>query len=117
VPPKEPGSKEPPVLNPAYETWVAKDGQVLNYLQTNMSKEILGRINSEDTAAKAWAAIEAMFASQSRTHIISTRMALATASKGSSTISEYFNKMKGLADEMASAGKNNWKMMSWFRIF
>lgn len=31
-------------------------------------------------------------------------MALATASKGSSTIGEYFSKMKGLADEMASAG-------------
>jgi hypothetical protein len=32
-------------------------------------------------------------------------MALATATKGSSTISEYFTKMKALADEMASAGK------------
>ena len=32
-------------------------------------------------------------------------MALATASKGSSSISEYFTKMKSLADEMASAGR------------
>ena len=32
-------------------------------------------------------------------------MALATATKGSSTVVEYFTKMKGLADEMASAGK------------
>jgi len=32
-------------------------------------------------------------------------MALATATKGSSTIAEYFSKMKGLADEMAFAGK------------
>lgn len=32
-------------------------------------------------------------------------MALATASKGSFTIGEYFAKMKGLADEMVSAGK------------
>ena len=31
-------------------------------------------------------------------------MALATASKGASSINEYFAKMKGLADEMASAG-------------
>jgi len=30
-------------------------------------------------------------------------MALATASKGTSTIAEYFMKMKSLADEMASA--------------
>jgi len=33
-------------------------------------------------------------------------MALATTSKGASTFNEYFVKMKGLADEMASAGKN-----------
>lgn len=32
-------------------------------------------------------------------------MALATVSKGASTISEYFTKMKSLVDEMASAGK------------
>ena len=32
-------------------------------------------------------------------------MALATAQKGSSTIADYFNKMKSLADDMAAAGK------------
>ncbi|XP_066354870.1 uncharacterized protein [Miscanthus floridulus] len=59
----------------------------------------------EVTAAKAWAAIEGMFASQSRARLICTRMALATASKGTSSISEYFTKMKGLADDMVSAGQ------------
>jgi hypothetical protein len=50
VPPKGDGdSKEPPVVNPDYETWVAKDGQVLNYLLSSLSKEILGQVNSEDT--------------------------------------------------------------------
>ena len=32
-------------------------------------------------------------------------MVLATMSKGSSSISEYFTKTKGLADEMASVGR------------
>lgn len=32
-------------------------------------------------------------------------MALATASKGMSSIADYFTKMKGLAEEMASAGR------------
>ena len=32
-------------------------------------------------------------------------MALTTASKGTSSISDYFGKMKHLADEMASGGK------------
>jgi len=84
---------------------MAKDLMVLNYLFSNMSKEILGQMNNEVTAAGAWAAIEKLFASQSRARVISTRMALAIASKGASSIAEYYGKMKGLADQMASAGR------------
>jgi hypothetical protein len=78
---------------------------VLSYLLTNLSKEILGHVSTEDTAKGAWAAIEALFASQSRAKVISTRVTLATASTGTSTISEYFAKMKSLADEMTAAGR------------
>ena len=98
-------SKEPPAINPEYEIWIAKDQQVLNYLLSNMSKEILGQVNHEVTASAAWATTEGLFSSHSRARVIATRMALATASKGTSSISDYFGKMKHLADEMASAGK------------
>lgn len=83
--------------------WVAKDQTVLNYLLSNLSRDILGHVSTATTATEAWAAIEGMFASQSRARIISTRMTLAMASKGASTITEYFAKMKSLADDMASA--------------
>lgn len=46
-----------------------------------------------------------MFDALSWARVIATRMALATTSIGSSTIGEYFSKMKGPADEMASAGR------------
>lgn len=98
--------KKPPVRNHDYDKWIAKDQTVLNFLLTSLSKEIFSQVmSSADTAAKAWAVIEALFASQSRARVIATRMALATASKGTSTIAEYFTKMKSLANEMASAGK------------
>ena len=96
---------DPPKANPDYAAWVAKDQMVLSYVLTNLSKEILGHVNTEVTAKGAWAAIEAMFASQSRVKVISTRMALANATKGTSTVSEYFAKIKALADEMAAAGR------------
>lgn len=95
---------EEPKPNPDFESWVAKDQSVLSFLLSLLSREILGQIPSTVASAKeVWAAIEAMFASQSRAHIISMRMALAMASKGTSSISEYFQKMKSLGDEMASA--------------
>ena len=46
-----------------------------------------------------------MHASQLRAHIIATRMALATTTKGTSLVADYLTKMKTLADEMASAGR------------
>jgi len=84
---------------------MAKDQQVLSYLLTSLSKEILSQVSTHETASAVWTTIEGMFASQSRVRIIATRMALATASKGSTSISEYIVKMKGLADDMASPGK------------
>ena len=98
--------KKPSVLNPEYSVWHAKDQTVLNFLLTSLSKEIFSQVTtSAQTAAKAWATIEGLFASQSRARVIATRMALATASKGSSTIAKYVTKMKALSDDMASAGK------------
>lgn len=105
MPPKEGAKKEdPPIENPKFEKWMAKDQQVLSYLLHSISPEIAAQITSAKTATAAWAVIQGLNASQSRARIISTRMALATASKGTSTISEYFVKMKSLADEMASVG-------------
>jgi hypothetical protein len=105
MPKKKPDDdNELPVTNPSYATWIAKEQMVLSYLLTNISKEILDHVNTEDTTRVAWTAIEALFASQSRAKIISARMALTTASKGTSTIIEYFTKMKSLEDEMAEAG-------------
>jgi hypothetical protein len=54
---------------------------------------------------EVWKHIETSFASQSRTRVINTRMTLATTQKGSSTIVEYFSKMKSLADDMSLARK------------
>jgi hypothetical protein len=97
--------KDETTSNPDYAVWKAQDQQVLSYLLSGLSKDILGQVNTETTAAGASAAIEALHAAQSRARVIATRMALANASKGTSMITEYFGKMKALADEMAAAGK------------
>jgi len=107
IPPKpkaddeKPAADAAPILNPKFKKWVAQDQQVLSYLLGSLSREI----GSQITAAEAWTAIQALHASQSRAQIISTRMALTTASKGASSISEFFTKMKVLGDEMASTNR------------
>ena len=107
IPPKTVAkSSEKPdeqVPNLDFEAWVAKDQQILNYLLSSLSRDVLAQVAALPTAATVWEAIEGMFASQSRARVINTRMALANAQKGSSSIAKYFTKMKTLANDMASA--------------
>jgi hypothetical protein len=55
---------------------------VLSYLLTPVSCDILVQIAALPSAVEVWKHIETSFASQSRAHIINTRMALATSHKG-----------------------------------
>ncbi|XP_021313466.1 uncharacterized protein LOC110434092 isoform X1 [Sorghum bicolor] len=99
------GKKSEPTANPEYTRWLARDSQVRGYLFSSLSKDIFSQVATSTMAAEVWAAIQTLQASQSRAWIMATRMALATTTKGSSTTAEFFTKMKGLADDMASAGK------------
>jgi hypothetical protein len=66
------------VPNLVYETWVAKDQQILNYLLSSVSMEILVQVATCSTVAKVWKVIQDMLASQSRGRVINTYMTLAT---------------------------------------
>ena len=90
---------------PDYDVWAAKDQQILNYLLSSLSRDILAQVAALPAVAAVWETIEGMFTSQSRARVINTRMALANAQKGSSSIAKYFTKMKTLADDMASGKK------------
>jgi histone deacetylase 1/2 len=97
--------KEALVPNPEFEEWYFRDQQVLSFVLGSLGREVLAQVAAQDTAAKLWAAIEGMYASQNRARVMNTRLALATAQKGSQTITEYVGKMRTLGDEMAAAGK------------
>nr|AAU90262.1 integrase core domain containing protein [Oryza sativa Japonica Group]ABF97857.1 retrotransposon protein, putative, Ty1-copia subclass, expressed [Oryza sativa Japonica Group] len=90
---------------PAFEMWITADQQVLGFLLSTLSKEILTQVISMESAAQVWKAITEMLSSQSRARALNTRLALATTLKGDLSVSDYISKMKVLADEMAFAGK------------
>jgi hypothetical protein len=93
------------VPNPALEVWKAQEQQVLSYLLTSVSRDVLIQVVVLQSAIEGWKHIEGVFASQSRARVINTHMALATTQKGPSNVAEYISKMKTLADDMASIGK------------
>jgi hypothetical protein len=93
------------VLNPAFETWNAQEQQVLSYLLSSVSCDVLVQVVVLATASDVWKHIETSYASQSCARVINTCMALATTQKGSLTATEYISKMKSLDDDMVLAGK------------
>jgi electron transfer flavoprotein alpha subunit len=103
---KEEGEAEE-ASNPVFELWKAQEQQVLSYLLTSVSHDVLVQIATLPSMADVWKHIESAFASQSHARVINTRMALTTTQKGSLTVAEYISKMKLLADDMASAGRSS----------
>ena len=97
--------KKATTANEAYAKWIASDQQVLSYLLSTLSKEILTQVATKQSAADVWTGIEEMLASQTRTRSVTTRIALTTTQKGSMFMSDYFGKMRSLADDMAASGK------------
>jgi hypothetical protein len=70
-----------------------------------MSTEILTQMVGKTTAVEVWTTVTEMFPSQSKARIVQLRSTLNKARKGDKSASVYFNHIKNLADEMASAGK------------
>uniref|UniRef100_A0A0E0FBI9 Retroviral polymerase SH3-like domain-containing protein n=1 Tax=Oryza meridionalis TaxID=40149 RepID=A0A0E0FBI9_9ORYZ len=90
--------------NPAYDDWEATDQQVLGFLLSSLTREVLMQVATCDTAAETWSTIKGMYSTHTRARCINTRFALTNMKKGNMTTPEYFAKMKSLGDEMSIAG-------------
>lgn len=64
------------------------------------------QVSTCTTAATLWAALLQSFSSQSRARVIQLRSQLEHTRKGDLSAAAYFTKMKGIADELAAAGKS-----------
>ncbi|XP_052152597.1 uncharacterized protein LOC127770859 [Oryza glaberrima] len=64
------------VPNPVFEEWYAADQQLLGYIFSSLSREILNQVADSRTAAQAWRAIGKLFCSQTRTRSLNNRLAL-----------------------------------------
>ncbi|KAK1650639.1 hypothetical protein QYE76_068444 [Lolium multiflorum] len=91
--------------NPEFLRWYQQDQLVLIALLGSMSEDIVGQLTRITTSAGVWETLHAMFGSQNRARVMQLRYQLSNLKKKDMTASEYFNRMKGFADAMASAGK------------
>uniref|UniRef100_A0A453J8X6 Retrotransposon gag domain-containing protein n=1 Tax=Aegilops tauschii subsp. strangulata TaxID=200361 RepID=A0A453J8X6_AEGTS len=84
---------------------VREDQQVLGYLLSTLSKEVLVTVTTVTTSLALWTTLAGMFSSQSMSRVNNIRTTLINAQKGNQTVAAYFASLRGLADELAAAGK------------
>jgi hypothetical protein len=95
---KKTDESEEEVENTSHITWIAQDHQLLAYLLSSMTSEILVQVFSHEHAAQLWTAVNEMFTSQSRSKILQLRSQLSREKKGDASAAIYYSKMKGIAD-------------------
>jgi hypothetical protein len=92
-------------LNPEYTKWVTRDQALLGYIFSTLTREVLMSVMTHSSSAGAWGALDEKFTSRTCAQSVNTRIALTTMKKGTTTLAEYYTRMKHLADEMATTGQ------------
>ena len=94
-----------PVYNPAHRVWTGQDQANLSSIQVSLTPAVAGLVIFAKTSHEAWTILERSFASQSQARISALRRELGACEKLDSTATEFYNKVKALADTLASIGQ------------
>ena len=78
---KKADNSEEKVENPAYVQSIAQDQQVLSYLLSSMTREILVQVSSLEHASVVWKAVLEMFSSQAKSRILRIKYQLSREKK------------------------------------
>mgnify|MGYP001941800057 CR=1 FL=1 len=92
------------VENPEYVTWRSQDQMLLGWLLSSMSEGIISLVFSLETSLAVWKAIKVQFGSQSKSKLLHLRYMMNSTRKDDMKVTDYFIKMKNIADNMAAAG-------------
>lgn len=103
------------MANPAFLTWLQQDQMILSTLVFIISESLISQVIGYSTSSEVWNALERMYSSQSRARIMQVHYQLATLKKEGSSVTEYFQKFKALADTLAAAGQplNDFELVSF----
>ncbi|KAM0909725.1 hypothetical protein ACQ4PT_014629 [Festuca glaucescens] len=94
-----------PAINPEHRVWVQQDQAILSAIQGSLGDGVAGLCLFAATSMDTWTTLEHAFAQVSTSRSMALRSELADIKKLDSSATTYFNKMKVLADTLASIGQ------------
>ncbi|KAB2629424.1 hypothetical protein D8674_034219 [Pyrus ussuriensis x Pyrus communis] len=93
-------------LNPAAEEWYEKDQNLLIWLNSTLSEEIIPFTVGVSSFRELWVKLEQRFGGVSEANIHQLRSRLQSVQKGSNSISVYLQQIKEIADSLHVAGSS-----------
>jgi hypothetical protein len=68
--------KSEKIANPAFQEWFTSDQQVLGFLLSTLSRDVLTQVATASSAMQAWQQICAMFTAQTKARSLNVRLTL-----------------------------------------
>ncbi|XP_071681174.1 uncharacterized protein [Lolium perenne] len=93
------------IANPQYLAWHQQDQAILSGIVGSLTEPVIGMVTLATTSHEAWETLEVSFATQSTARVMEIRSKLNKTKKLDGSASAYFNKIKGMADALASMGQ------------
>ncbi|KAM1595047.1 hypothetical protein ACFX10_001388 [Malus domestica] len=91
-------------INPAFEQWYEKDQNLLTWLNSTLSEEIIPFTVGVSSSRDLWLKLEQRYGGISDAHIYQLRSRLQSLQKGSQSISEYVQQIKAISDSLTAVG-------------
>ncbi|KAK9184805.1 hypothetical protein WN943_025156 [Citrus x changshan-huyou] len=92
-------------INPEFVAWMKTDQLLLSWMMSSIQQNLLATVIDSTTSKQLWETLASIFISQSQDRIQTLRMKIQTIKKGAMHMSEYFVKVKRIADTLALARK------------
>ncbi|KAK1606993.1 hypothetical protein QYE76_030666 [Lolium multiflorum] len=94
-----------PVINPAHRVWTGHDQANLSSIQGSLTPGVAGLVVFAKTSHEAWSTLEKTFSAQSQARANALRRQLGECEKLDLSVTDYYNKVRELADTLASIGQ------------
>ncbi|KAI4297314.1 hypothetical protein L6164_037208 [Bauhinia variegata] len=96
------------VPNPAHAKWKQQDRLIYSAIIGSLSENLVSTISkaalAESKAAAAWTTLTTLFASKSRSRVMTLKDKISHISKGSKPVADYLQEIQQIADELALIG-------------
>ena len=94
------------VVNPQFQIWRKVDQQLMSWLLSTLSEEVLSAVVGASSSIEVWQTLAGQFGARSRSRVLHLRTQIQTTRKGSLNAREYYTKMKMNLNALRAAGNH-----------